>query len=184
MTTRAGMTELIAELRLLTDAGTADYSDEQLQSRLDKNRCDFRRDMLKPEPTYNGGTIYYYDYYFQRKNVEGTASGTAAWRVEDSLGNTIAGTLYTPNLDARHILFAANTAGSAYYLTGREYNLYIAAAEVWDQKAADVAGSFDLKIDNHDLKRSQLVAQYKQMAAQFRAKAKPTFTRLKRVDVN
>lgn len=190
MSARAGMTELIARLRAMTASGTADYSvgtviywvDDQLQDILDQNRRDFRREPLQPEPTYDAGNVRYYDYYFARRNLEGTASGTAAWRIEDGAGNTIAGALYTPNLNAQHLLFSYNTLGSAYYLSGREYDLERAAAQVWEQKAADVADRFDLKVDNHDMKRSQLHAHYLKMAAQMRSKAKVTFTRLKRID--
>lgn len=194
MAARLGMSELITELRTLTAAGTADYSlagsvyfsDEYLQGVLDKNRVDFRREALMTEPTYDNGTTRYYDFYFKRRNVEGTASGTPAWRVENAAGSVVAaGTaLYSVNMDAGVITFVADQGGTPYYLSGREYDLNRAAAVIWDKKAADVWDAFDLKTDNHDMTRSQKYKHATDQAAKYRAMAKPRVSRLVRSDVN
>ena len=186
------MAALITQLRSMTDAGTADYTvngssywtDDQLQQMLDQTRVDVRRKLMRAEALYDNGTVHYYDYYLDMRYVEGTASGSAAFRVENSVGSTIAGTLYTPALDVGHLLFSYDTLGSAYYFSGRQYDLNRAAAMVWEQKAADVANRFDLEIDNHNMKRSQLYDHYLHMAASFRSSAKPMMIRMKRVDVN
>lgn len=189
---RSGMTDLIAQLRGMVDAGTADYSvnstdywtDDQLQQQLDQHRSDFRRQLLHGDYVNDGGTVRYYDHYFPQRNVEGTAGGTSVWRVENANGVTIAPSTYSVNLDSGVITFTNDTLGSALYLSGRSYDMERAAAAVWRQKAAHFAGRFDLKIDNHDMKRSQLYDQAVKMASQFAARAKPMMIRMKRVDVN
>ncbi len=189
---RNGMSAIIARLRAMTATGTADYTvaattywtDDQLQAILDQHRRTITRKALTPESVIDGGTHKYYDYYYDSQWVEGTASGTAVWRIEDAAGSTIAGTLYATAPDARLITFTYNTLGSAYYLSTREYDLERAAADVWRQKAADVAVRFDVVIDNHDLKRHQLYESYMAQAKYYAGQAKPTMTRLKRVDVN
>ena len=187
---RSGMAELIQRLRALTATGTADYTvgtvsywtDDQLEDVLDRRRTDLRRDPLTLEPLLDGGTTRYYDYYFARENVEGTASGTAAWRVENSNGSTIGASNYSLNIDSRVISFTTDTLGTAYYLSGRAYDMERAAADVWEQKAADVADRFDLEIDNHNMKRSQLYDHYMKMATQFKRRAKPVVGRMVRSD--
>ena len=179
MAARVGMATLIIELRSRCDAGTADYSsggqtfwtDDQLQTILDSHRADVKRERLLMSADQIGGSAIYQDYYWGHEWVEEMGSGTAIWRVDDSSGSAVGTTLYTPEYRAKHLRFAANTLGTAYYLTYRVFDLDRAAADVWEQKAASVAMRFDVKTDNHDLKRSQLVQQYRDMAAQFRRRA-------------
>lgn len=195
MAARAGMTELIAELRGLCDAGTADYSitgvavtfwsDDQLQDVLDGHRSDVRREPLLATPdTIGGGSVVTHDYYFRAENVEGTASGTAAWVVRDTTGAAVDADDYSVNLRAQTIRFTANTQGTVYVLTCRSYDIERAAAAVWEQKAGHAASRFDLKTDNHDMKRSQVVEHCLKMAAQFRRSAKAQVARRVRSDVN
>lgn len=179
MAARDGMASLIIELRTRCDAGTADYqvagsdfwTDDQLQSVLDRNRRDVKRETLMLAPELSGGSAIYHDYQWCREWVEEAASGTAIWRVEDSQGSLIGTASYTPEYGARSLRFASNTGGTAYFLTYRSYDLDRAAAEVWERKAGHVASRFDIKTDNHDLKRSQLVEQYRAMAVEFRRRA-------------
>lgn len=190
---RAGMSDLITQLRGLTVAGTADYSvgsiaywtDDQLQSQLDQLRTDFARVQLVAVPRVNNGVMSYYDYYIpdEYRFLEGTASGTAAWLLADSAGGTVAFSAYTLNLDARHLLFTSDTLGTVYYLTGRAYDVYRAAADVWERKAADVWDAFDLKTDNHDMTRSQKFAHAKIMAKEMRKRSGWNTTTMVRSDV-
>lgn len=50
-------------------------------------------------------------------------------------------------------------------------DLNATAAEIWDEKAAAVAASFDFEADGGKYTQSQLVAQYGMMAAKFRSRA-------------
>lgn len=71
MSARAGMVEIIAELRALGAAGTADFSiagisyftDDQLQDILDQHRRDWTHIPLIAQSTQTNGTTYYYDYF-------------------------------------------------------------------------------------------------------------------------
>lgn len=180
MPIRDGMASLITQLRGMTDAGTADYTvagspywtDEQLQDKLDDQRRTRRREPLAfTVDAISGGSAEYHDYYFRHAHVEEAGSGTVAWVLEDSTGADVGTADYEVNYRARHIRFSANTLGTAYYLSYRAYDLNRAAAAVWQDKAAHVAARFDLKIDNHDLKRSQLRDAYLKMAAEYRGKA-------------
>lgn len=191
MAARDGMSDLITRLRGMTDAGTADYTlaggtywtDDQLQSVLDRRRMDVYREKLITQEEYSNGTAFYHNYYFCESDVERLASGTVAWRVENSAGSVMGTGSYTANYDSTHIRFAADQGGSAYWLSYRKYDIERAAADVWEQKAASVASRFDIKTDNHDLKRSQLRASYLQMAQIHKGRAKPQSSRFNREDV-
>lgn len=164
---RDGMTAILTTLRDWTDSGTAEYSDAKLLAILDSYRRDIIREPLAmlgdPEP----GVVTYRDYRFSAMYMEQAESGDSAWRVENSVGEVAGTALYSVNYDARSITFTGDTKGTAYTLTGRAYDLHRAAAQVWRMKAAAVAGRFDVKTDNHELKRAQLLQHYQQMARNF-----------------
>jgi hypothetical protein len=193
MPVRDGMDSLIERLRGLTVAGTADYTlgdvvywtDEQLQDALDDQRRDVVREPLRVvgEMT-SGGSLVYHDYYWRSDDVEGAASGTEAWKVQDSTGATIGTANYTINPRAKHIRFTADTRGTAYVLSYRTYDLYRAAAEVWEEKAGHAHARFDLKTDNHDMKRSQIFTHCMQQAQTMRRRAKPRTAHRVRTDTN
>lgn len=190
MPARNGMLDLIERVRLLTDAGTAEhtvqgvdyYSDEHIQERLDRSRMDVYRERLTLQTEYSGGTAIYKKYYFPTADVERADSGSAAWLVEDYQGSAIGTASYTPYYDAQYIEFASNTLGSAYYLTYRQYDVERTAAQVWREKAAFVASRFDVKTDNHEIKRSQLRQAYLENAKLFEAQAKPKVVHMVRTD--
>lgn len=56
-------------------------------------------------------------------------------------------------------------------LDNRSGDLNATASDIWDEKAAAVAGSFDFAADGGDYKRSQLVAHYQEEAAKYRSRA-------------
>ena len=65
----------------------------------------------------------------------------------------------------------ADASGNAPTDTGwtGNWDLNLAAAEIWEEKAAAVAANFDFAADGGDYKRSQAYAQAKQQARNFRA---------------
>lgn len=192
MTIRAGMTTLIQRLRELASADEGEFAlgggtywtDTQLQSKLDQRRTDVFAETLYPTPIFVDGVSLYLDYYWRGGNVEEAESGSAAWLLQDTNGGEIGTGEYSVDYDARRITFPASTEGSAYMLTYRTFNLNQAAADVWDIKAANVANRFDIKTDNHDLKRSQLEAAYSKKAKEFRQKAGGRVKQMVRSDVN
>jgi len=174
MAARAGMQELIIDLRGMTNAGTADYTignvtywtDDQLQQILDSRRLDVYAEPLRSVFVLaDGGSALYFDYFFDGKHTERAESGTVAWELETTAGSIIGTGLYTIEYEARKIRFDADQKGTAYRLNYRKYNVYAAASLILRQKAGQAASRFDVKIDNHSLKLSQLMRNYLVMAS-------------------
>lgn len=172
MNVRSGMAENVRQLRAMAQVTDTEYSllgetyftDAQLQVVLDRYRVDISQEMMEPIAYSEHATTTYRDYYFQGRNPETLASGTLIWQLQNSSFNEVSTADYSVDYNARLIRFTNTTDGGYHFLTYRTYNLNAAAAEVWRMKAANVAGRFDIRSDNHDLKRSQLTAQYLKMA--------------------
>lgn len=194
---RAGMEEIILRLRQMGEAGTADYSvagktywqGADLQALADRHRQFFHAVSLVAEPQQVSSTTYYYRYRLPNglrpdgHALEGTAGGTAAFRVDDSTGALIAGTLYTFNGDALDLVFSADQAGSARYWTGFAYDLNAIAYELWIRKASHSFSAINFTADGHRFERGAVQANCLAMAELFnRAKGVQT-TRLVRSDV-
>lgn len=179
---RTGMTNLLTELRGLTEAGTADYTvgtatywaDDTLQDILDIHRTDVIREQLQTYPNYvSAGSISYTDYRSTFAYFEATTGGTVIFYVQDAAGSTIGTANYTPDYRRGQLIFGADQGGTAYYLTGRSYDLNAAAADVWRRKAAHYApSSFDFSTDNHSIKRSQVYDHCLAMATYFESMSK------------
>lgn len=167
-TPRAGMVNLISQLRGFTQAGEGDYTvkgvsywtDEQLQAVLDRHHRDIFNWPLNGEPELYAGDTVYKDYYLPGKFFEESTSGETAWRIHDGSGVTITDS-HTIDYNMGHIRFAADRSNdSSVYIRCRAYNLYAAAAEIWRTKAAHVTqASYSSNIvewssDNHTVKRN------------------------------
>lgn len=189
------MTDLIQQLRAATNAGVDDatvagetyWSDDHLQSELDRYQTYHRTVTLRPLPiTSTGGTLQYYDYLIPEnvgKYVEQNASASG-WAIRDSVGNSIGTALYDVNYDARRITFNVNTAGTSYYLDVRAYAFNRAAANVWRRKASMVANEVTWQSDNH---RIEAGAEYKncmEMAAYYESQGGVQVGWLTRTDEN
>ncbi len=182
---RAGTYDLVQQLRGMCNAGTAEYtvgiqtywSDDQLEQVLDRHMMalDFVPLSAIPRQTA-GGSLLWTEYRAPCGNLE---RGTALV-VQDSSGATASA--YTADYNRGVILFSADQSGTAYYLTGRSFDMNGAAAEVWTQKASQAASSFDWSSDNHSVKRSQLIAQAQQMARFYANAANVTVTTMYRAD--
>lgn len=199
MAARSGMADLITRVRALTGAGTADYTaggasfwtDDQLQDALDRCRLDVYDEAVPPLVTYDsGGTAEYKTYESQYDSFEATTGGTAIFYLRESGGARVGTALYTPDYERGVFEFAASvTGGSVLYLTGRSYDVYAAAADIWRQKAAHVADRFDFSADGASFKVSQLMAQYERQAQACERKSTfgnsgVTSVRMYRDDVN
>ena len=175
MTVRTGMTGIIATLRNMSQAGTADFaigainywSDDQLQSILDTRRTDFTMTATRMESEYSGGTLIYKRYYLPYANIE---SGTAL-KLQNSAGVEFGTATYSVDYNAGLVTFASDTGGSAVYATGRSFDLNRSAADVWRRKAAYYGTKPDFSTDNHSVKFSAIAATCISMAAQFDAAA-------------
>ena len=172
-TARAGMLPLIRKLRRLTNAGPVDYlvagepywTDAQLQEVLDVHRTDVIHEELRPIVEYTGGVPFTKRHFSSWENYE---SGTAYFFLEDAAGSVAGTALYTPDYERGEFVFASDTGGAVYYLTGRSFDLHGAAAEVWEAKAEHFAEVYDFSTDGHSMKRSQLIQHCEQRAKHHR----------------
>lgn len=192
---RSGMADIITQVRQLASAGASDYSaggitywtDDQLQSHLDRVRAELWAEPLVAIARQTGpGTVVYTEFRTTWTWLESTTGGTAIYYVTDSTGAAIGTANYTPDYQYGRITFGADQAGSARYLTARSYDVYEAAARVWESKAAHVADRFDFSADGASFKASQLVEQYTKMAVAMRRESRSggvTVGRLVRDDV-
>ena len=178
--TRSTMYDLIQRVRTLTATNVGDYivgsqqywTEAQIEAVLDSHRLDFSDDLMTPLREVNsGGTVAYYTYQAHYPNLEITSGGTAVLYVRDSTGTRAGTANYSIDYRAGRVTFNANTLGTAYYMTGRSYDIYAAAADILEQKAAHVAERFDFTADGASFKVSQLVQQYERQAASMRAKS-------------
>lgn len=193
MTARSGMASLILELRGMTSAGTADYTvagaaywtDDQLQAILDKHRTEVVSDQLVHINEYQGGALSVTRYYSHFGNFEQTTGGTAIFVLQDGTHNAVASSEYAVDYTRGEITFDAPTGGLPYYLTGRSYDLNRAAADVWTQKAGQVAiASFSWSTDNMRVDKSGLRKEAVDMAQYYRGLAGPTSIDLNRSDTD
>ena len=173
---RATMSDLITTLRGMTNAGTADYSvgtvtywtDDQLQSALDRYRLDVVRLPVSPAVEYDSGTVSYTRYDTKVMYWE----GGPAFELQDSTGNAVGTALYTFDAERGVITFSATTTGVDYYACGQVYDVDGAAADVWEKKAASVTDMVNFSTDNHRIDRGALMTNYMRMAQQYRSRSK------------
>lgn len=174
------MTTLLSDLRGMTAAGTADYtlgttnywSDDQLQAVLDRRVLSVYREELVPISSYDGGTLVYKEYRSSYGNYETTTGGTSIFEIENAIGETIGTSAWAMDYTRGILTFGTNTAGSAYFLTGKSYDIYMAAADVWQQKAGQVATAVDFTTDNMSVKRGGLQKQALEMSRYYAAKGR------------
>jgi len=169
------MVDLILQLRALADAGTLDYTQtggtavywdgDQLQIVLDRHVSRVYREQLISYPQIiAGGTPLYQEYRSAYRNWERIESGTVQFNLEAGAGITPGTTLWAADYALGIITFSASTGGSVYFVSGRSYDLYGAAADVWRAKAGQAGKLFDFSTDNHSLKRSQIMDHCLKMA--------------------
>jgi len=177
-TARTSMADLISILRGLTNTGLTDYSvsgatywtDAQLQTVMDRHVYPVRYEPMTPMPTIGlSGTAAYYDYQSPRRFFETTNGGTARFVVQDETGATIGTAAYTADYPSGRVTFGTDTTGSTRYVTGYSYDLNACAADVWTQKAAHYVTAYDFSTDNHNLRRSQIIANCMLMAKDYAA---------------
>lgn len=160
MTARAGMVEIISELRVLSDTidnltneALVDYgvwTDDALQGVLDTTSRKQLTDVaLRPVADITGSYLLYEVPVAQSVRLEGDDVCT----VVNSNGAVQAG--YTLNYDTKLIVFDVDRHGEAYYLRGRGYNMNDAAAEVWLRKANLRSSMVSFKAGDHTVREDQ-----------------------------
>lgn len=187
---RAGMATLIQQLRALGHAGTNDYTvgdetywtDDQLQALLDETREQRVRVDLTADPIYNAGDWEYYDYVLPAGRWVEEAGTSGAFVVRDSDGDVVSSSNYSVNYRARRITFTSDQDGAIRTADYRTYNLYRAAARLWDERAAYLAQMVDWSSDNHDFKANQEYRAAVAQAAKYRGMAGITVGIMVRTD--
>ena len=166
MAARTGMSDIIQELRNRTEAGTADYSlgtanfrdDDQMQSVLDQHRVDIYREQLTPLPdSIGGGSLVYKRYESAYNWLEAVTSGTLLFQIEAANGDLQGTANYSGDHKRGLVTFTADQGGTAYFLTGRAYDLNGAAADVWRKKAGHYATAITVESDGQKLNREQII---------------------------
>ena len=187
MPVRSSMSDLITTVRrMIADPSSESeqFTDLEIQDRLDDSRDDIRYEMLAIAPTIlnaastnNVPETIYADYYSTYKWWE----ADVVLQGQDSNANPWA--VLTPtssDLIVGHWQFEANifTAGTVpgqippLFATGKVYDLNWAAAELLEFWAALYAGAYDVTVDGQTLKRSQLMQAKLTMSQYYRKKAK------------
>jgi len=195
---RQSMSDLIAEVRtMINDPGgeSQQFSDLEVQFRLDDNRNDVRYESLQIAPsivntasTNNQASTIFADYYSQYQWFEqdvilqGQGSSGQAWIVLTPLeSNYIVG----------HFRFELNvfTNGTVpgqmppVFLTGKCYDCNAAAADLLEYWAATYARRFDFSSDGQSFRVTQARDGLLKQADYFRRQAKPKVAKLTRTDV-
>jgi hypothetical protein len=151
------MANVLARLRgMVDDAGTAVWTNDQMQDVLDQRKLEVYGELLEYERTPIGSGTYVYTRYRSRwGDLEEATSGTAYFRIFDSAGSQRGTAAYTADYLRGVFDFAADQMGTELYLIAWSYDLNGAAADLWRQRAGKVASYYDVKADGHSLSRSQ-----------------------------
>lgn len=189
---RSTMFDLVNIVRGMTDTQEAQYTigvqsywtQDHIQTALDRYRKDIRHEQLYPIDTWpGGGSVHWLEYQSRYRNYEATSGGTAVFEIEDGTGANVGTASYSVDYTRGRVTFTANTQGTVYYLTGRSYDINATAADIWRQKAAHYAAAYDIRTDNHGFTRSQLMKQALQMADMYDQMGEPQVVTLTRSDV-
>lgn len=177
MALRTGMSDLAGRLRrLVDDAGTAVWTDAQLQDVMDQHKFRIHRERLESERTMLSDTAHEYRVYHSRwTDLEG--GGSATFKLEDSSGTQRGTADYTADYLRGMVTMTADQEGTALYLTGWTYDLNGAAADCWRERATLVSSYYDAKTDGHSLSRSQWFEHCQQAAEMYAARSRPVTVR-------
>jgi hypothetical protein len=179
---RSGMTNLIARVRALTGAGTAEYAagtvtywtDDHLQSILDANAGLLIDSPLVWFPqTFNGGSqqwLLAQSPYRDFEEAAGTANDSR-YVIRDAAGSIIGTAAYTPDYRMGRVTFGTSQGGTAYYLTAYTYDVHRAAADVWEERLAHFQDWYNFSADNQKFERKDVFDHAMKMLAYHRGRA-------------
>ena len=180
MTARTTMATLISRLRLLINDPTGSsqtFSDDQLQAQLDLYAEYVRYCITTPiETISNTGAVTYLEYQSQKYFEDSPL-------LTDGSYNTVTATT-TNAIDGRYTFAASRTP--PLLITGTRFDIYSAAADCWDLKAANAAASVDFTADGLSVKRGSIIDNCQKMAQKYRnmSEAGSSMSILYRTDLN
>lgn len=166
-TARAGMQDILVQLRAMCNAGLSDYtiagipywSDAQLQTVLDKHRADVYQRELSVVDELLGGAYLYKHYSIGDTFIESGDNFT----LYDSNYNAVT-TGFTVDYALGLVTFTNSTDGMPYFATYRTYDVNAAASDIWRSKAAHFAEMVNFRAGNQSVNLSDKVKQALQMA--------------------
>ena len=175
---RDGMSNLLARLRpMVDDAGTAIFSDDELQTILDTRKQRVYKERLQYEVTSTGaGAAEYTLYHSHFGNYE--EGGTVYFQIADSGGLQRGTADYDVDYANGVITMAADQHGTALYLSGWSYDLNGAASECWTQRAGLVSSHYNVNLDGHSLSRAQWFEHCEKMSELYARRAIPKRVRM------
>jgi hypothetical protein len=162
------MTNLLEQFAaMVADTEFSSFTTQRAQDILDRHRLDVYQEPLSwTAQQVATGSVVYHVFTSQHRNLEGTASGTVAFRLYDSQGTAVT-TGYTLDESNGIVRFTANQGGSARYIDARSYDLYGAVADGWRERAGQQAGGYDFRVEGRSYNRSQWFEHCMSMAAQY-----------------
>lgn len=176
---RSGMSNLIDRLRVLTNAGTAQYTagattywtDDHLEDILDRHLTWVVEDNLLWIPQNIAGTVQYLTAQGRYRDLEEAESGTTRWQVRQTDGTSEGTANYTADYVNGRITWSADQGGTTYMIaTGYSYDLYASAVDVLEQKLAYIDLWYDFSADNQSFSRSQVADNLKDLIATYKRK--------------
>lgn len=170
MAVRNGMASVILELRRMTDASATEvkvngvqyWTDDQLQTVLDQYRHDVLDLPLMPASQREAGKDVTLRYYIPDEVGTWIENDPTVLTVVDENGITQSSYTYDPT--SRYFLFDANTNGATRLMRGRFYDLRLAAARVWFDKAGHRVALINWKAGGQNLNEDQ---EYQHCMAMF-----------------
>jgi hypothetical protein len=177
MPARSTMAALILRVRdLINDpAGTSQiWSDNQIQDVLDESRIDVINGDLRPRATFSGTTIQYLDYF----------SNYGSWEdgmvLKQYLTVVVTPSAIEPIVG--HFTFSANTFPPVF-VTGKNYDIYRAAADILERWAAKWTLSYDMSVGGQTFRRGQAADALQKLAKTYRMKQRPSSIYMRRGDL-
>jgi len=166
------MTQHILELRRMTDASATEvkvnnvqyWTDDQLQGILDAYRHDVLDLPLLPASQREAGNDVTYRYYIPDEVGTWIENDPLYLSVVDENGNAVSG--YTYDSINRYMLFTTNTSGATRLLRCRFFDMRLAAARVWFEKAGHRVALINWKAGGQNLNEDQ---EYQHCMAMFQA---------------
>jgi hypothetical protein len=169
MATRAGVDYVIAKVREISGAGTAEYelvaqsgstvtyfTDEQIEQTLDSRRIRLSRHQVVYEPELSGGSTVYQHAKVGFAWVEDESAGgtTNDMKITDNQGSVIGTADYAFSAEDGYLSFTANQVGSARFITGWVHNPYKAAVDILTSWLNELVKQPDFQTDNMRVWRS------------------------------
>ena len=178
MALRSGMATLINRLRrMVNDANREAWdNDQEVQDTLDQFRVHVYRERMELERKLLAATDYEYRIYHSRFS-DFEEGGTAYFNVEDSGGSQRGTADYTADYINGIVTMGADQVGTALFLTGWSYDLHGAAAALWEERAGQLTGRYDVTVGDQRLSRSQWFKHCADMADMHKQQARAVTVR-------